>query len=169
MTTYLILSVDRRVTAAEALEVVDLAIKYQRRGVIGLDLCGDPSKAVDVSKFREAFEKAKDCGLKITLHFAEVPSSSSDEELQALLSFQPDRLGHVIHINDAIGEEIKSRKLALELCLSCNVSAKLTKGGFKGHIFGQWIKEQNRGPIVLCVGRKSHLKQTPSVLFRRTG
>jgi adenosine deaminase len=44
----LILSVDRRNTATEAIEVVDLAIKHQDDGVAGIDLCGDPSKG-DVS------------------------------------------------------------------------------------------------------------------------
>jgi adenosine deaminase len=33
---------------------------------------------------------------------------------------------------------IKDRKLGLELCLSCNVLAEMTQGGFKGHHFGEW-------------------------------
>lgn len=39
----LILSIDRRNTLEEAMETVNLAIKYKNRGVVGVDLCGDPS------------------------------------------------------------------------------------------------------------------------------
>lgn len=137
MRAFLILSIDRRNSAKEAEEVVQLAVKYQSRGVVGVDLCGDPSKG-DVSIYREAFAKAKAFGLRITLHFAEVPASSTALELNTLLSFDPDRLGHVINVPDNIKAEIARRRLGLELCLSCNILAKLTTGGFADHHFGYW-------------------------------
>lgn len=37
---------------------------------------------------------------------------------------------------------IKERKLGLELCLSCNVLAELTQGGFKAHHFGEWMETE---------------------------
>lgn len=148
LSTYLILSIDRRNTTSEAMHVVDLAIKYCLRGVVGIDLCGDPSKG-DVSNFREPFRKAKANDLRITLHFAEIPASSTEAELYKLLSFQPDRIGHVIHVPDAIREKIIARKLGLEMCLSCNVKAKLTQGGFSSHHLNEWIATDC--PVVLCV------------------
>jgi adenosine deaminase len=39
----LILSIDRRNTLEEAIETVNLAVRYKSRGVVGVDLCGDPS------------------------------------------------------------------------------------------------------------------------------
>ena len=39
----LILGVDRRNSLEEAMETVDLAIKYQQMGIVGVDLCGNPS------------------------------------------------------------------------------------------------------------------------------
>lgn len=150
MSSFLLLSIDRRNTPEEATEVVDLAIKHRSRGVVGVDLCGDPSKG-DVSRFRAAFAKAKFNGLKITLHFAETAASSTREELEMLLSFEPDRLGHVIHVPDDIKEEIRRRKLGLELCISCNVQAKLTDSGAAGHHFGFW--KDTECPVILCVQR----------------
>ncbi|MCJ1258957.1 hypothetical protein MMC24_006791 [Lignoscripta atroalba] len=153
MASYLILSIDRRNSVEQAMEVVDLAIRFQTLGVVGIDLCGDPTKG-DVSIYRETFLKAKTHGLKITLHFAEVPASSTEEELRTLLSYDPDRIGHVIHVSQAIKDEIVKRKLGLELCLSCNVHAKMITGGgggFADHHFGWWWRRRrDKGcPIAL--------------------
>ena len=148
MPTHLTLSIDRRNSPEEAMEVIDLAIQHRSRGVVGVDLCGDPSKG-DVSIFKEAFRKAKLHGLKITLHFAEIHASSSILELKTLLSFEPDRLGHVIHVPNTIKNEIKGKKLGLELCVSCNVQAKLIEGDVADHHFVSWIKTEC--PVILCV------------------
>lgn len=148
MVTKLILSIDRSNSLQEAIEVVDLALKYRSEGVVAVDLCGNPAKG-DVSIFRDAFKKAKDNKLRITLHFAEAPQSSTDTELWTLLSYEPDRIGHVINVPDGIKKVIIERKIGLELCLSCNVHAKMITGTFGDHHFGFW-----RGsgcPVILCV------------------
>ncbi|KAK4616308.1 Adenosine deaminase-like protein [Fulvia fulva] len=147
MHTYLILSIDRRNTLAQAMDVVNLAIKYQSRGIVGVDLCGNPLKG-NISLFAPAFAIAKSHNLRITLHFAELPSSSTEVELTTLLSYVPDRLGHVINTTPSIETEIEKRKLGLELCLSCNVLAGLTEGGYANHHFGKWYTRDC--PIALC-------------------
>jgi adenosine deaminase len=148
MVTKLILSIDRCKSSEEAVEIVDLALKYRSEGVVAVDLCGNPAIG-DVSIFRDAFKKAKDNSLKITLHFAEAPQSSTEAELRTLLSYEPQRIGHVINVPDDIKNVIIERKIGLELCLSCNVHAKLITGTFGDHHFGFW---RGRGcPMVLCV------------------
>ncbi|RQM06318.1 hypothetical protein DH86_00001124 [Scytalidium sp. 3C] len=147
MTTNLILSIDRRNDLDTAMSVVDLALQYRSQGVVGIDLCGDPAKG-DVSIFAPAFQKAKSHGLKITIHFAEFPLSSTEEELRTLLSYEPDRIGHVINVPDDVKTEIVRRKLGLELCLSCNVHAKMITGSFGDHHFGWWWG--TGCPVTLC-------------------
>ncbi|KAF3930722.1 hypothetical protein ABW19_dt0209333 [Dactylella cylindrospora] len=144
MHTRLILSVDRQNTPEEAMDTVELATKYKDEGIIvGVDLCGNPA-AGDVRIFRNAFRKAKENGLGITLHFAEIARQPIRDELEVLLSFQPQRLGHVIHTNDRVCAEIRRRKLSIELCLSCNIYAKMLPGrqeeagGFQDHHFKYW-------------------------------
>ncbi|KAJ9629594.1 hypothetical protein H2203_001974 [Taxawa tesnikishii (nom. ined.)] len=137
--TYLILSIDRRNNTDQADEVVDLALRYTDKGVLGVDLCGNPLCG-DVSIFQPAFARAKAGGLNIALHFGEVPTSGTKEELQTLLSYGPQRLGHVICVPEEIKSEVLRKRLALELCLSCNVLAKLSMGGFADHHFGEWRK-----------------------------
>ncbi|KAK7737970.1 hypothetical protein SLS62_011417 [Diatrype stigma] len=146
----LLLSVDRRNTAGEAREVVALAARFRGRGrgVVGVDLCGDPTKG-DVAAFTPAFaQDARAAGLKVTVHFAEAPDSGSEAELRTLLGWNPDRLGHVIHVPEDIKREITARKgIGLELCLSCNVHAKMIVGSFEAHHFGEWWRVD--GPIVV--------------------
>jgi len=137
MKTSLILSIDRRNELSTALEVVDLAIKYRKQGVVGIDLCGDPAVG-DISIFAPAFSLAHKERLNITIHFAEAPQSSNPKELWSLLSYKPDRIGHVINVPEDVKEEIVSRKLGLELCLSCNVHAKMITGTYGDHHFGWW-------------------------------
>ena len=140
----LILSIDRRMTAEQASQVVDFAIKYQRRDdntagqVVGIDLCGNPLKG-DVAIFAPAFKRAKYNGLGITCHFAEVPQSGKDCELTTILSWNPDRLGHCIHVQSKHKDIISSRSIGLELCLSCNVLTGLTTGAFEQHHLGEWL------------------------------
>ena len=148
MKTNLILSIDRRNDLSTALSVVDLALKYRSAGVVGIDLCGDPAEG-DVSIFQPAFERAKSEGLKVTIHFAEAPQSSTTKELWKLLEYNPDRIGHVINVPDDVKEEIVRRKLGLELCLSCNVHAKMITGTFGNHHFGWW--RETGCPIALSV------------------
>lgn len=176
MEVRLILSVDRKMTAQQADEVVDLAIEHRYpkltpsaeneidgdahpshfrdkapsapNFVVGVDLCGNPTKG-DVSTFTGAFKRAKANGLGVTVHFAEVPQSSTDRELKTLLSWEPDRLGHVINVPSEYRRIIEARRLGLELCLSCNVLAGLTSGGYAEHHFREWRKTDC--PIALSV------------------
>ncbi|KAL1598514.1 hypothetical protein SLS59_006801 [Nothophoma quercina] len=110
---YLILSVDRRNIIAQAEEVVDLCIKYQSSGVVGIDLCGDPAKG-DVRIFTDPFARAKAAGLKMTLHFAEATVSATDIELETLLSWKPDRLGHVIHVKEEYCKIIEQENIGTD-------------------------------------------------------
>lgn len=141
--TRLILSVDRRNTPSEAAEVVSLARRLQPKGVVGVDLCGDPLRG-GVEALQPAFEAARDVpGLGVTLHFGEAEASGSDAELLMMLrGWRPHRIGHVIHLSDAVKREVAAYPggLGLELCLSCNVRAGMVSGGFEGHHFGEWCE-----------------------------
>jgi adenosine deaminase len=99
--------------------------------------------------FGDSFARAKAAGLKITLHFAESEPSSSDLELQTLLSWQPDRIGHVIHVKEEFRKTIEQHDIGVELCLSCNVHAKMITGTYSDHHFGMW--RQSSVPVALSV------------------
>ena len=68
-----IVSVDRRMAVDVMKECVDVAERLRREGrrAVGIDLCGDP-KTGDVRSFEATFEQARNAGLGITVHIAEV-------------------------------------------------------------------------------------------------
>ena len=128
MQTVLILSVDRsKHSGRQAMEIVQLAIRLRDEGkpIVGIDLSGDPHKPIDLAFLRPAFRLAKESNLGLALHFAEIPESSTTEELGELLSWQPDRLGHVIHVSQPLQDEIVQMGISVELCLTCNVLAEM--------------------------------------------
>lgn len=142
--TKLILSVDRRNTLAEAMEVVDLIGQFSGKGVVGIDLCGDPLRG-GIKALQPAFEefRRRFPDLRMTLHFAEAEASGTDEELLMLVrEWKPNRIGHVIHLSEVLKKEVTEYPggLGLELCLSCNVHAGMINGGFEAHHFGEWRK-----------------------------
>lgn len=82
----LLLSIDRAEGSIPAEETVDLALKYRHRGVVGIDLSGNPSVGT-FDTWRPALQRAKQAGLKTTLHAGEVPDK--DEEMEQMLAFRP--------------------------------------------------------------------------------
>lgn len=66
----LILSVDRRMNAGDAAEIVDLAAKYV--GVVGVDLCGDMFRARDLAALVGPLSHVKAMGKGLTMHLYEV-------------------------------------------------------------------------------------------------
>jgi len=122
-----------------------------------------PRQKGNIPIFRDIFAKAKSAGLGITLHFGEVAGTSSDYELETLLSFSPSRIGHVIHVSDHIKQKIAKMdpKPTLELCISCNVQTGMDPKvqEHRDHHFGEWWRERTN-PIVICVSFSA-----PSLLF----
>ncbi|KAH8554667.1 hypothetical protein BGW37DRAFT_480601 [Umbelopsis sp. PMI_123] len=144
----LILSVDRRNTLEEAMETVDLAIKYKNQGVVAVDLCGDVH-AGSFDTLKSAFLKAQEHGLKVTLHFCEVPENLP--EAPSLLAISPDRLGHATLLDDACRSHIYQHRIPIEVCMTSNVLSKTVATYGDHHVKDLLLAGQ---PFVICTDDK---------------
>ncbi|XP_044455489.1 N6-mAMP deaminase isoform X4 [Triticum aestivum] len=96
---------------------VNLAMEMKDQGVIGIDLSGNPVVG-EWETYLPALEHAKDLGIPTTIHCGEVPNR---KEIQAMLDFCPQRLGHVCCLDDEEWKKLKSSMIPVEICLTSNV------------------------------------------------
>jgi adenosine deaminase len=145
ITTRLIVSIDRRNNLDEAQEVVDLALTYRSRGIVGIDLCGDVKVGL-FENLRPAFERAKSNKFPLTLHFNEVQENLA--EAPTLLSIRPERLGHATVLDDFCRKTIYENEIPIELCMTSNILCK-TAASIEEHHIKELLRD--RHPFVLCV------------------
>ncbi|KAJ8131702.1 hypothetical protein O1611_g1921 [Lasiodiplodia mahajangana] len=70
---------------------------------------------------------------------------SPQPEVISLLSSDEE---DCVHVPEQVKKEIAARSgIGLELCLSCNVKAKMIVGSFDAHHFGEWWRVD--GPVVV--------------------
>jgi adenosine deaminase len=107
--------------------LVKKAVKYKSRGVIGIDLAGPESHALELSDevegYRELFARARAAGLGTTVHTGETTHTSVAGVLAVLEKLAPTRIGHGVA---AAASPEAVRKLAeagtvLEICPSSNL------------------------------------------------
>ncbi|XP_057962584.1 N6-mAMP deaminase [Malania oleifera] len=139
----LLLSIDRRETTAAAMETVTLALQMKDLGVVGIDLSGNPIIG-DWITYLPALKFAREKGLPITLHCGEVPNQ---REIQAMLGFLPERIGHACCFEEEDWGMLKSSKIPVEICLTSNIRTA-TVPSIDGHHFANLYNAKH--PLVLC-------------------
>ncbi len=128
----LILCLDRRLGLKENRGIVDKAIKYQRRGVVGIDLAGsimanENSRSFEPKDIASMVARAREAGLGVTIHTGEVTGPA---EMWAVLEhLKPDRIGHGIAcIEDKkLMKKLREEEIVLETCPTSNLQTKIIK------------------------------------------
>lgn len=147
MVVRLLLSINRTGSKEEAEDTVNLAAAYMARGVVGIDLSGDPSKG-SPDNFLPALARARSLGLKLSVHLAEL---DRPQDTEALLTSLPDRIGH----GTFLGKEYPQWKLPgsvkgstpFELCLTSNLKCKTVHSLKEHHIVNL---RQEQQPFCIC-------------------
>jgi adenosine deaminase len=113
-----IVSLFRPMSLERNADMLDAAIAFADRGVVGIDLAGDEA-AVPLARFAELYRRAEAAGLWRTVHAGEVEGS---EDLALALELDVDRIGHAKYIDDhpALFEAVVERGVGLEVNLSSN-------------------------------------------------
>lgn len=152
-----IVAIDRRNTVEYAEDTVNLAIEFADSTgglVVGVDLSGDGT-VNDARNFLPVLKKAKDAGLKLSLHLAEV--SGLEDETSALLDLKPDRIGHGTFIHpesggsDELLTKVQQHQIPIELCLTSNIKGQIVSS-YADHHMKHWYDIGH--PICLCTDDK---------------
>lgn len=139
----LIFCLDRTFSPELNTIIAKKAIKYQKRGVIGIDLAGPIHKSFDLHSLVDVVNQCKKEGLGITIHTGEATGADEVKEVIELLS--PDRIGHGVRSteDEKVLEDLAKRNIVLEVCPSSNIHTGVVKNlsDFK-NIFGL-LKKHN--------------------------
>jgi adenosine deaminase len=123
----LIFCMAREFTLEQNAIIVEKAIKYHARGVVGVDMAGPAVAAFRIGDYAPLFQKARKAGLKVTVHSGE--TEGTDDMWQALQYAEPQRIGHGIRAayDLPLLKELARRKVVLEVCPLSNLATKAVK------------------------------------------
>lgn len=101
-----------------AKRVLELAVRYRDRNVIGIGIGGDEVRGPAI-EFRDLYRSAAENGLRLTAHAGE---STGPESIWAALNIGAERLGHVLSAtrDPELIEVLAQRQIPVEMCISSN-------------------------------------------------
>ncbi|MCS7006327.1 MAG: adenosine deaminase [Thermoleophilia bacterium] len=125
----LILMMDRTFDRRLNEIIVDKAIRWSSRGIVGVDIAGPrPGGArYDYTQLAPLVEAAREAGLGVTIHVGEEGGDMGREEIgEVVESLRPDRIGHgILAASDPeLMSAIRERGIVLEICPTSNLLTK---------------------------------------------
>jgi adenosine deaminase len=108
--------------------IVEKAIAYRGRGVVGIDIAGPESAEFKPADYRRLFDRARRKGLGITVHTGE--AGPVEEIAEVVEQLEPSRIGH--GVKSALSERtmamIRERGITLEVCPTSNLNTRVVSG-----------------------------------------
>jgi adenosine deaminase len=126
----LILMMDRTFTERQNAIIVEKAIRYAPRGVVGIDIAGPRPVKDSPYPYRDLaplVEEAREAGLGVTIHVGEEGGRHGIAEIREVVeTLRPERIGHGILAarDDALMEQIREADITLEICPTSNLLTK---------------------------------------------
>jgi adenosine deaminase len=129
----LILMMDRTFSAQQNSVIVEKAIRYAPRGIVGIDIAGPRpgGRRFDYTALAEHVEAARDAGLGVTIHVGEEGGRYGLEEITEVVeSLRPDRIGHgILAAQDPeLMTTLREAGVTLEVCPTSNLLTKALAG-----------------------------------------
>jgi adenosine deaminase len=126
--TGLIICFDRTFSHAQNEVLLEKALRYQSRGVVGIDIAGPHDKKFRYSECKDLYRRARSEGLGLTVHAGEDEGHNSVRD--AIHYLEPDRIGHGVRSieSDKTLDMIRERGITLEVCPSSNLNTRVIKG-----------------------------------------
>jgi adenosine deaminase len=123
----LILCLDRSFSYRQNEVIVEKALRYQDRGIVGVDIAGPRGPDFHYADYAPLVKRAKKAGLGVTVHAGEEEGWDSVDEV--LRHLEPDRIGHGIHAaeNRALCTRLAQAKVHLEICPTSNLHTRVVE------------------------------------------
>jgi adenosine deaminase len=125
----LILMMDRTFTARQNEVIVEKAMRWASRGIVGVDIAGPRPGGVryDYRQVQPMVETAREAGLGVTIHVGEEGGDMGRAEIGEVLEvLRPDRIGHGILAagDEELMRELRDAEVVLEICPTSNLLTK---------------------------------------------
>jgi len=135
----LIVSMNRNEGIKIGKRIVEAAIEHIDDGIVGVDLAGAEHKFPG-EPFKPVFDRARDAGLRITIHAGEWAGPDSIREAIDIL--EADRIGHGVRImeDEDLLRELKDEGIPFEVCVTSNVQSGVFES-YSAHPLPQMYKE----------------------------
>jgi adenosine deaminase len=129
VTAGLILMMDRTFTQEMNAVIVDKAIRWAPRGIVGIDVAGPRprSERYPYRDLQPLVEEAREAGLGVTIHVGEEGGQAGIEEIgEVVETLRPDRIGHgILAARDPeLMETLRATEIVLEICPTSNLLTK---------------------------------------------
>jgi adenosine deaminase len=129
VTAGLILMMDRTFTPRQNEIIIEKAMRWSSRGIVGVDIAGPrPGGArYDYRQVQPMVEEARAHGLGVTIHVGEEGGDMGREEIAEVLEvLRPDRIGHgILAAGDVeLMGELRDADVVLEICPTSNLLTK---------------------------------------------
>src|SRR5919112_411958 len=108
--------------------IVEKAIQWRDRGVVGVDIAGPESATFRVADYRRPFRRARQFQLGITVHTGE--SGPVEEVARVVELLEPDRIGHGVKAayDPRAMAMLQERGIVLEICPTSNLNTRVVSG-----------------------------------------
>ena len=125
----LILMMDRTFTEQQNAVIVEKALHWAPRGIVGIDIAGPRPGGVryEYRQVAPMIEDARHGGLGVTIHVGEEGGDIGRAEIgEVIETLQPDRIGHgILAAGDpGLMEALREREIVLEICPTSNLLTK---------------------------------------------
>ena len=126
----LILMMDRTFNERQNSIIVEKAIRYAPRGIVGIDIAGPRPPGDGPYPYRELaplIERARSADLGVTIHVGEEGGDHGIAEIRDVVeSLEPDRIGHGILAaqDDDLMASLRTARITLEICPTSNLLTK---------------------------------------------
>jgi adenosine deaminase len=124
----LILMMDRTFTERQNEVVVEKAIRWASRGIVGIDVAGPRpgGERYDYRQLEPMVAAAREAGLGVTIHVGEEGATGAEEIGDVVEHLRPERIGHgILAAGDpGLMELLRERGTVLEICPTSNLLTK---------------------------------------------